>query len=260
MCKKKSPLKITIKNFFEWYRSYKTQSRMKTAKQFLKRPNYSVEDSAKQQYINKLSKYACSKVFLEMISSAKINCPDIDKLTDTCKFGTFETSVTTCQSPFYISMHLPYQQIFAIRHILNLSFYDKCFVQNQRWIEEKLVSQMFTTKNTLDTIQSPILVTKQQKTRPRSVNKKRKIVNTKISKLVDNKSISCGVDFKKNIAVLDDLIEKMSNGLRVKVVEDVIDDLENSFKELSLFESNKNSSSNYSKRTSEWIFRYNSAH
>ncbi|CAG5090336.1 Protein of unknown function [Cotesia congregata] len=243
VCKKNSPLSITIKDFFEWYSSHKTQSRLRTAKQFLKRPNRTVEDSARQQYINKLSKYACNKVFLEMKSSENINCPEIDKLTDTCKFGNFETSVRTCQCPFYISMHLPCKHIFAIGHALNLRLYDECFVQNQRWIKEKLVSQIFTTENTLDTIQSPISVTKKIKTKPPSVNEKRKIVNTKASKLVDIISISCGVDFEANIAVLDDLIKKLSNGLRVKVIEeDAINDLENSFKELSIYEKEDNES------------------
>ncbi|KAH0560874.1 hypothetical protein KQX54_009657 [Cotesia glomerata] len=65
------------------------------------------------------------------------------------------------------------------------------------------------------------------------VKSKRKIVQTKTSKLVNIVSLSCGLEFDRKCKVLDNVIDDFSSNKKFRIVYDE-EELESSFKNLSI--------------------------
>lgn len=152
--KKNSSMTISIKDFFQWYASHKTMSLLRTAEQFLKKPNLQFDpDDAEKKYIETLSQYASTKVLKEIQCSKKIVCSNIDQIHKICQVNNFETSTTKCQCTTFVSYQIPCRHIFAVRRHFRLFLFDDCLF-NQRWSKKKLLDpekpSSLSPKNIID--------------------------------------------------------------------------------------------------------------
>lgn len=236
---KNSPLVITIKDFFEWYDSHNNESQLRTAKQFLRKPNLPFDvDSPEQQYVKSLTKYASDIVLKELNKSKKIVFTEVNKLTKVCRMNNLEVSATSCQCVIHTSFQLPCRHIFAARYYFHQPLFDTSLF-NQRWSKNQLLAANYSCstalmKNSPTNVQVSVVTKKIKKNKTQSLSQKRKIVQTKIAKLVNIVSMSCGTEFDRKMKVLDNLIEKFSNNEKIKIIHADDEELETSFRNLSI--------------------------
>lgn len=142
--KKNSPLIITIKDFFEWYNSHKTEGYIRNARQFLRKQNLRFPaNSAEQKYVEALTKHGYKIVLAEIESSIEMVCSRVDETSKICQFDNLESSITTCQCKIKISHKLPCRHIFAVRRHFGLDLFDNC-LYDPRWNKQKLIDQEVT--------------------------------------------------------------------------------------------------------------------
>lgn len=235
-----SPLSIAVKDFFEWYDSHKTESHIRTAQQFLRKPILSVHaSSSEQKYIEKLTKYASNLVLKELKSSTKIVFTDIDEVSKICQLDKIQTSTTLCQCSTNISLKLPCRHILAARSHFKLPLYDECLF-HERWSKDKLLTGttsciVSANNNASEKSTFSVVVKKKTKKTPQSITEKRKIVQTKVSKLVNIVSMSCGSEFQRKLKMIDNLIEKCSNNTTSEIAETENDEkIETSLQNLTI--------------------------
>ncbi|XP_044587020.1 uncharacterized protein LOC123266707 [Cotesia glomerata] len=243
---KNSPLIITIKDFFEWYNSHKTEAFIRTARQFLRRPNLQFPaNSAEQKYVEALTKYSSKIVLAEIKSSVEIVCSRTDEISKICQFENLESSITTCQCKIKISHKLPCRHIFAVRRHFGLDLFDNC-LYDPRWNKQKLIDQEVTLSSMSDNIKTDkapfsVNVKTIKKKKVQTVSEKRKIVLAKATKLANIISLLCGSDYDRNVKLIDDIILHLSNNLIVDIVTGKDDKhLESSFQNLSIEENTNN--------------------
>lgn len=253
--KKNSPLAITIKDFFEWYFSHKTESYIRAGRQFLRRKNIPAgSDIAEHKYVEFLSDYASKRIRKEIKLSKKIFYNYIDEVNKVCKIGNLEVSTTSCQCIENRSYKLPCKHIFAARSYFQLSLFDETLF-DKRWIKLNLLSSSYPCLD-LSKIATPkpqfsIATKKLNNKKIQSFSEKRKIVNAKYSKLVNIISRSCGSKYEKKLKVLDILMDKFSDDVDVEIVDvNREETLEESFQNLSI-DNSLNKSNNNSMESTE---------
>lgn len=240
---KNSPMTIMIKDFFEWYTSHKNESFNRTARQFLKKPNFKFDvDSCIQKYVESLTQYASDIVQKEIKASNTVSFNYINDITQVCYADNLIVT-TTCQCIVQASL-LPCRHIFALRKYFQFPLFDKCLC-NERWSKGNLLIALnFPNVSNDDKTPDNIVfsvTSKKKKIKKKStllINEKRKIIQAKCSKLTHIISMSSGKEFQKKSKILDDLIEKFSENVPVKIISKESDDtFETSFKNLSVNES-----------------------
>lgn len=109
-----------------------------------------------------------------------------------------KASTTSSSCIINTSFQLPCQHIFAVRHFFQLPLFDTSLI-NQRWSKDQLLAANISSSpsSSLKKKQLSVVSKKIKKNQTQSLSQKRKIVQTKTSKLVNIVSLSCGLEFDR---------------------------------------------------------------